>query len=155
MMKVKDLVPYENNPRNNEGAIEAVKASMEQCETLDPIEIDENNVILAGHTRRLALMEMGVEEIEVLRYTGLTEEQKKKYRLLQNKTQEFASWKLDLLDLELEELDFQGFDFGFSTDDFQYDDGEGFEGSAEINPDDFSDESFAHECPKCGFKFND
>lgn len=113
---VSELIPYENNPRLNENAVEDVMESIRQCENLDPIEIDEDNVILAGHTRRLALKRMGVKETEVIRYTGLTEEQKKKYRLLSNKTNEKSLWDFDKLEAELTELDFEGFDFGFGID---------------------------------------
>ena len=83
---------------------------------LDPIEVDENNVILSGHTRLLALKQQGFTETDVIRYTGLTEEQKKKYRLLANKTGEKATWDLDKLAEELDDLDFDGFDFGFDLD---------------------------------------
>lgn len=76
-MKLADLVPYENNPRHNEEAVDATIASMQQCGNIDPIEVDENNVILSGHTRRLALMKMGYEESDVVRVTGLTDLQKK------------------------------------------------------------------------------
>ena len=87
-MKLADLVPYENNPRHNEEAVDATIASMQQCGNIDPIEVDEDNVILSGHTRRLALMKMGYEESDVVRVTGLTDLQKKKYRILANKTNE-------------------------------------------------------------------
>ena len=112
-MKLADLVPYENNPRHNEEAVDATIASMQQCGNIDPIEVDENNVILSGHTRRLALMKMGYEESDVVRVSGLTDLQKKKYRILANKTNEFAGWDYDLLNMELDGLDFEGFDFGF------------------------------------------
>lgn len=112
-MKLADLVPYENNPRHNEEAVDATIASMQQCGNIDPIEVDENNVILSGHTRRLALLKMGYEESDVVRVTGLTDLQKKKYRILANKTNEFAGWDYDLLNMELDGLDFEGFDFGF------------------------------------------
>lgn len=112
-MKLSDLVPYENNPRHNEEAVDATIASMQQCGNIDPIEVDENNVILSGHTRRLALMKMGYEESDVVRVSGLTDLQKKKYRILANKTNEFAGWDYDLLNMELDGLDFEGFDFGF------------------------------------------
>ena len=87
-MSLKDLIPYENNPRNNEEAVEYVIESIKQCENLDPIEIDENNVILSGHTRYVALKRLGISKTDVIRYDGLTEEQKKKYRILANKTNE-------------------------------------------------------------------
>ena len=115
-MKIEDLIPYKNNPRHNEEAVPDVAESIRQCGDLDPIEVDENNVILSGHTRLLALQQQGFTETDVIRYTGLTEEQKKKYRLLANKTGEKASWDLDKLAEELDNLDFDGFDFGFDID---------------------------------------
>ena len=114
--KLKDIKPYERNPRKNDKAVEAVKESIRQCEYISPIVVDENNVILAGHTRYKALQEMGVDEIEVCVKSGLTEEQKKKYRILDNKTAELADWDFDLLMYELDGLDFEGFDFGFDFD---------------------------------------
>ena len=72
-MPVSDLVPYENNPRViSPEAVNACAESMRQCTALDPIEVDENNVILSGHTRRLALMQLHVDTADVVRYTGLT-----------------------------------------------------------------------------------
>lgn len=122
-LKLDDLIPYENNPRKNEIAVPDVVASIEQCTDLDPIEIDEDNVILSGHTRLKAMQELGYETADVIRYTGLTEEQKRKYRLLTNKTGERAEWDLNKLDIELAELDFDGYDFdfdgGFSIDDIE------------------------------------
>lgn len=113
---VSDLVPYERNPRKiPQEAIDDVKESYRQCGVIDPIEIDENNVILSGHTRRLAAQEMGITEVDALRVTGLTEPQKRKYRLLANKTGEKSGWDYELLDWELQDLDFEGYDFGFDT----------------------------------------
>lgn len=112
-MRLEELIPYENNPRNNAEAVDATIASIQQCGNLDPIEIDENNEILSGHTRRLALLKMGYEESDVVRYIGLTDEQKRKYRLLANKTNEFAGWDFEKLEVELDGLDFEGFDFHF------------------------------------------
>ena len=116
-MAVADLIPYDRNPRNiPEEAIDAVRESVRQCGDgvpLDPIEIDEDNVILSGHTRRLAYLAEGIMETDVIRYTGMTEEQKRKYRLLANKTGEKSSWDFSLLEEELEDLDFGDFDFGF------------------------------------------
>ncbi len=112
-LKTKELNPYPNNPRINDDAVEDVAESIRQTGNLDPIEIDENNVILSGHTRLKALQKLGYEECEVVRYTGLTEEQKKKYRLLTNKTGEKALWDFSKLEEELQDLDFEGFDFGF------------------------------------------
>lgn len=115
VMALTDIIPYENNPRINDEAVADVVESIRQCENLDPIEIDENNVILSGHTRLKALQELGFEKTEVMKYTGLTEEQKKKYRLLANKTGEKAEWDFSKLEKELEGLDFGDFDFEFDT----------------------------------------
>ena len=112
-LALSEIIPYENNPRINDEAVGDVVESIKQCENLDPIEIDENNVILAGHTRLKALQELGYTETECIRYSGLTEEQKKKYRLLSNKTGEKAEWDLEKLKIELADLDFGEFDFGF------------------------------------------
>lgn len=116
-MNITDIIPYENNPRLNDQAVEAVKESIKQCGYVAPIIVDENNVILAGHTRLKALKSLGREQAEVIVRKGLTEKQKKKYRLLDNKTNEFADWDLDKLEIELEDLDFEGFDFGFGLED--------------------------------------
>ena len=133
-MKVDDLIPYENNPRNiPQEAIEDVAESYRQCGVIDPIEVDENNVILAGHTRRWAAMELGLSEVEVLVVTGLTEEQKRKYRILSNKTGEKSSWDFQLLEMELEDLDFDGYDFGFDVEEFD-------EEEQEVVEDDFDPE---------------
>lgn len=112
-MSIKDLIPYENNPRINDDAVNDVIASIEQCENLDPIEIDEDNVILSGHTRLKALTKLKYKETEVLQITGLTDEQKRKYRILANKTGERAEWDLNKLEIELADLDFEGYDFDF------------------------------------------
>ena len=105
-LKIKDIHPYEKNARKNDHAVEVVAQSIEQCTYVAPIIVDENNVILAGHTRWKAMKKLGRTECECIVKGGLTEEQKKKYRLLDNKTNELADWDLDLLADELEGLDF-------------------------------------------------
>lgn len=113
-MLLSDIHPYEKNPRKNDGAVEAVIESIKQCGYCAPIIVDENNVILAGHTRHKALKRLEWEECQVVVRTGMTEEQKRKYRLLDNKTNEFAEWDIGLLADELVGLDFGDFDFGFN-----------------------------------------
>lgn len=100
------IKPYENNPRYNDAAIDAVKESIEQCTDISPIILDENYVILAGHTRFSALYELDYDEVDCVVVEGLTEEQKRKYRILDNKTAEYAEWEHELLVAELEGLDF-------------------------------------------------
>ena len=113
VLKLKDIIPYENNPRINDQAAKDVGASIDQCGYIANIIVDENNVILAGHTRYKALKKRKIKEIEVERVTGLTEEQKTKYRILDNKTGESALWDLEKLECELAGIDFQGYDFQF------------------------------------------
>ena len=115
-LNIEDIIPYENNPRINDDAVAGVVESIKQCGELDPIEVDENNVILSGHTRLRAYEQLEYKQVSVLKITGLTEPQKRKYRLLTNKTGEVAAWDFDKLGLELEGLDFDGFDFGFDVD---------------------------------------
>lgn len=115
LVPITAIKPYENNPRINDGAVEAVAESIKQCGYCAPIVVDENMVILAGHTRHKALTRLGWVECDVCVVPGLTSEQKRKYRLLDNKTNEIAGWDFALLEQELDGLDFDGFDFGFST----------------------------------------
>ncbi len=113
-VKIEKIKPYENNPRHNEGAVEAVKESIIQCGYIAPIIVDEENVVLAGHTRLRAVIELGMDKVHVGIAEGLTEDQKKKYRLLDNKVNELAQWDYDKLRQESEGLDF-GFDFGIDS----------------------------------------
>ena len=112
-LKITEIKPYGKNPRKNDGAVDAVAESIKQCGYCAPIVIDEDNVILAGHTRLKALKKLKYKECECVRKVGMTEEQKRKYRLLDNKTNELAEWDMDLLKGELDGLDFLDFDFGF------------------------------------------
>lgn len=114
--KLKDIRPYDRNPRRNDNAVDAVAESIKQCSYIAPIIVDEDGVILAGHTRYKALKKLGYTECEIIVKAGLTEDQKRKYRILDNKTNELAEWDIDFLNMELDGLDFDGFDFGFDTE---------------------------------------
>ena len=109
--KLSELITYENNPRNNDHGVDAVKASIQEVGYLTPIIVDEDNVILAGHTRYRALTQLGEEKVLVGVAEGLSEDQKRKYRILDNKTNEYAQWDFDKLREEAEDLDFS-YDFG-------------------------------------------
>ena len=77
-LKLAEIVPYGNNPRKNDSAVNAVAESIRQCSYITPVIVDEDHVILAGHTRYKALLALGMEEAECLVCDGLTAEQKKK-----------------------------------------------------------------------------
>lgn len=143
-LKISEIKPYSKNPRNNDGAVEAVMQSIKQCEYIAPIILDEDNIILAGHTRFKALKKLGYKEVECIIKTGLSEEQKKKYRLLDNKTNELAEWDFDLLAEEMEGLDFGDLelDWGFDCDESE-------DGSNEVIEDDYEVE--LPEEPKAKF----
>ena len=112
-VKLSKIKPYPNNPRINDEAVAAVVESIKQCGYCSPIVVDENYVILAGHTRAKALKKLKWTECEVIVKDGLTEEQKRKYRLLDNQAGFLSEWDLEKLTDELEGLDFDGFDFKF------------------------------------------
>lgn len=143
-LNINAIKPYENNPRFNENAVEAVKESISQCKYIAPIIVDRDNVILAGHTRYKALVDLGETDIEVMQVSGLSKAQKKKYRLLDNKTNELASWDFDRLAKEIEDIDFEGYDFGFQHLDLSELD-EVFEDS-----DDTTKKEKSLICPHCG-----
>lgn len=116
VLKLSEIVPYENNARKNDKAVKDVAESIKQCGYIAPIIVDENNVILAGHTRYKALKKLGYKEVAVKKILGLTDEQKRKYRLLDNKTNELADWDFEKLKDEIDGLDFSEFDIDWGIE---------------------------------------
>lgn len=116
VLKLSEIVPYENNARKNDKAVKDVAESIKQCGYIAPIIVDENNVILAGHTRYKALKKLGYKEVAVRKILGLTDEQKRKYRLLDNKTNELADWDFEKLKDEIDGLDFSEFDIDWGLE---------------------------------------
>ncbi len=150
LMALTDITPYENNPRNNEEAVEKVANSIKEFGFNQPIVVDKDNVIIVGHTRYLAAQELGLSEAPVIVAGNLSDEQARAYRLADNKTGELAGWDFEKLALELEQIeDINMSDFGF------------VEGSnLDINDDDFLSDNQIKEkepkkvtCPHCGQEF--
>lgn len=95
------LREYENNPRNNDLAVEKVKYSIQRFGFLFPVVIDVNYVIVAGHTRVRACRELGIQTIPCIIADELTEEQINLFRLVDNKTSEYSDWDFEKLKDEL------------------------------------------------------
>ena len=99
-----DIKPYENNPRNNDEAVEPVANSIKEFGFKVPIVIDKNNIIVAGHTRYKAAKKLGLETVPCIIADDLNEEQIKAFRLADNKVSEIATWDLELLGNELDNI---------------------------------------------------
>lgn len=110
---IDSIKPYENNPRHNEEAIPYVMNSIKEFGFKNPIIIDKNNVIIAGHTRLESAKRLGMKEVPIIHADDLTEEQVKAFRLADNKVSEKAEWNFNMLDAELADLDIDMEDFGF------------------------------------------
>jgi ParB-like chromosome segregation protein Spo0J len=117
--KLTDIKPYANNPRINDSAINAVARSIQKFGFRQPIVVDEEGVIIAGHTRYKAAQKLGLETVPVHVAKGLTPAQIKAYRLADNKTGELAEWDYNLLPIELADL--QGMDFNLDLIGFDVD----------------------------------
>lgn len=113
-VKLKEIKPYEKNPRRNEEAVKYVAESIQQFGFKVPIVIDSNNVIVAGHTRWKAAKKLGINEVPCVVADDLTDEQIRAFRLADNKTGEMSGWDFDLLFTELDDITgIDMVDFGF------------------------------------------
>ena len=101
---LKDIKPYEKNPRKNDNAVEYVANSIKEFGFQQPIVIDKDGVIVAGHTRYKASKKLGLEKVPCVVADDLTDEQIKAYRLADNKVSEKSEWDFDLLQDELSEI---------------------------------------------------
>lgn len=116
--QIQDVKPYENNPRKNDEAVEKVANSIREFGFRQPLVVDSEGVVIVGHTRLKAAQSLGLDEVPVVVAEDLTDEQVKAYRLADNKTGELAGWDWDMLNLELEDIDWLDMNmeqFGFST----------------------------------------
>lgn len=140
------LVEYENNPRNNDSAVEAVAASIKEFGFKVPIIVDKDNVIVAGHTRLKAARILGLDKVPCIVADDLTPEQIKAFRLADNKVGELAGWDFTKLEEELAGISEQ-----FDMSEF------GFEKSEDVDIDSFFEYAEQKEkepkrvqCPHCG-----
>ena len=116
--RVKDLKPYEKNPRKNDDAVQYVANSIKEFGFRVPIVIDSDNTIVCGHTRWKASKLLNMETVPCVVADDLTEEQIKAFRIADNKVSEMAGWDFPMLDAELAEIEMLDMeDFGFANTD--------------------------------------
>ncbi|MGN0533018.1 MAG: DUF4417 domain-containing protein [Eubacterium sp.] len=117
-LKVDDLIPYTFNAKlHPQHQIEQIISSIEEFGMNDPIAVDENNVIIEGHGRLLALKQMGVKDVDCIRLSHLTDEQKKAYTLVHNKLTMNTDFDISLLEDELKNIyDIDMEEYGFDLD---------------------------------------
>lgn len=163
---ISSLIPYEKNARTHSAAqIEKLRNSIRDFGFINPVIVDENNLILVGHGRVEAAKLEGLQEVPIRRIEGLTDEQKRAYILADNILSDLSGWDYDKLNTETEKLDVDMTAYGFEQ--FRtmelYGDDEGamlgsesynIDDAKEIVPEEFADEKFRYTCPCCGFRFN-
>ena len=123
-IKVDEIIPYEDNAKlHPERQIEQIRASILEFGFNDPIAIDENNVVIEGNGRLMAIQDLGFKEVDCIRIEGLTEDQKRAYILVHNQLTMNTGFDIDILNRELEKIkgiDMKQFDFeldiSFDTD---------------------------------------
>jgi ParB-like chromosome segregation protein Spo0J len=120
MRDITTITPYENNPRINEAAVDAVAASIKEFGFRQPIVVDEEYVIIVGHTRYKAALKLGMKKVPVHVAKGLTPAQARAYRLADNQTATLSQWDEERLPFELAALQEMNFNLdltGFSSED--------------------------------------
>ena len=141
---IQRVIPYARNPRRNDQAIDKVAASIKEYGFRQPIVVDEDMVIIAGHTRLQAAQKLGLSKVPTHIATGLTSAQVKAYRLADNRTGQEAEWDDELLGIELGELSELGFDLDLTG----FDDAELDKLLSEIDEGGLTDEDAIPEAPE-------
>ena len=154
----KELVPYVNNARtHSDEQVRQIAASIKEFGFNDPVELDGDRGIISGHGRVQAALLLGLERIPTIDLHGLSPAQKKAYILAANKIALNSGWNEELLRIEIQDLQAEGFDLdatGFTADDLS----SVFADTDQESPEDFPDvaeQTLAHKCPKCGYEFDD
>jgi ParB-like chromosome segregation protein Spo0J len=159
--KISKLIPYARNARTHSvEQVGQIAASIKEWGWTTPVLVDETGGIIAGHGRTLAAQKLGMTEIPVMVAKGWSDAKKRAYVISDNKLALNAGWDNEMLALELSEIKDLGFDLdltGFSAGEitgltFQEKDLYPDSSTKEIDPDDYN---MGHQCPKCGFEFDD
>ena len=135
LLAIDKIKMYENNAKlHPREQIEQIKKSILEFGNNDPIAVDEHNVIIEGHGRFVALKELGYDEVEIIRLSHLTDEQKRAYILAHNKLTMNSGFDMDILELELEDItNINMEDFGFDFEDIE-------EAIEEVEQDEYDEE---------------
>ena len=117
-IKVDELKPYEkNNKKHEDFDVNEIAKSISKYEMIDPVGIwGKDNTIVEGHGRVLACKQLGIDKVPCIRLDHLTDEQRREYAIVHNKSQELALYDFDNLADELADLDLSDFDFDFGLD---------------------------------------
>lgn len=158
-VSIDKLIPYARNSRtHSDEQVAQIAASIKEFGFTNPILIDKEGGIIAGHGRVSAARKLSLATIPCIRLGHLTETQRKAYIIADNKLALNAGWDNELLTLELDELLADGFAIeilGFNPAEIQniadQPDFEPESSTKEIDPDDYL---MGHQCPKCGFEFD-
>lgn len=151
-VSIDQIKPYENNPRNNDDAVDAVANSIKEFGWQQPIVVDNDRVIIAGHTRYKAAKKLGYKEVPIVVADNLTKEQVNAYRLADNKVSELANWDTKKLDDELQALldQIDMTDFGFDEN-IEFDPADDID--VDLETDDKDKKLIQVTCPNCGEVF--
>lgn len=136
-IKVSEIIPYEDNAKlHPERQVKQIAASIQEFGFNDPIAIDENNVVIEGNGRLMAIKDLGYKEVDCIRIEGLTEDQKRAYILVHNQLTMNTGFDIDILNRELERIkgiDMTQFDFELNIDfDNDIDTGDGTQYSTKV-----------------------
>ena len=116
MLQLRDIHPYEKNPRLNDDSVDAVANSIRDFGFRAPIIVDKEHVIIAGHTRYKAAKKLGLKTVPVIIADDMTPEQVEAYRIADNSAGSASTWDLDLLADILQGIDFDMADYGLDLD---------------------------------------
>ena len=140
-VKIQNIKPYHDNPRVNNDAIDVVKRSLEEFGFQQPLVLDKDNVIIVGHTRYAAATQLGYETVPCFIADNLSDEKIKAYRIMDNKSAEYASWNYGLLTKEITDL----LEVDYDTDLTGFTEEELVDLGLDINLDDFEEEGLTDE----------
>lgn len=137
-IEIEKLIPYHNNARtHSEEQVKKIAKSIEEFGFINPVLIDKDNIIIAGHGRVMGAKNLGLVTVPCLRIEHLTEAQKRAYILADNKLAEDAGWDMEMVKIELEALGELDFDISLTGFDLEFDFGD--EDEKEIIEDNYTD----------------